>query len=489
MKKNKGKCMNYIVTPAQLLEQYQFSENNLDDLLKVLTKKRIDDGDIYFQSSQSESMTLEEGIIKESACRYAQGVGIRACVEDKTGFAYSAEIEKNALLQAAKSAQSIALSHREGIMAISTQSSIIVPPRYTMLNPLESMSSEQKIALLKSIDKLARQLDPRVKQVITQLMGSFETILIMNVDGRMVTDIRPLVRLNVTVVTEENNQRETGSFGGGGRVGYVNFIENNLSELYTKEAVRQAIQNLHAKPAPAGAMPVVLGAGWPGVLLHEAVGHGLEGDFNRKGASHFSTLLGQKVASDLVTVIDDGTLQDRRGSLTVDDEGTPTQRTVLIENGVLKNYLQDRLNARLMNTHSTGNGRRQSYAHIPMPRMTNTFMLPGKHTHEEIIASVPYGIYAEHFSGGSVDITSGKFVFSTSSAYLIENGKITTPIKGATLIGQGPEVMKKIKMVGNNLALDTGIGSCGKEGQTVPVGVGMPTVLVEEMTVGGTNVS
>ena len=480
--------MQQIISPSQFLEQYHLTENSLEELLKTLAQKRIDDGDIYFQSSQSESMTLEEGIIKESACRYAQGVGIRACIEDKTGFAYSAEIEKGALLQAAKAAQSIALKNQEGSIAIATRASVIVPPRYSLVNPLESMTADQKVGLLKSIDKLARQLDPRVKQVITQLIGSFETILIMNLDGGIVTDIRPLVRLNVTVVAEENNKRETGSFGGGGRVGYTTFIDDNLSESYVREAVRQAIQNLEAKPAPAGLMPVVLGSGWPGVLLHEAVGHGLEGDFNRKGTSNFSNSLGQKVASDLVTVVDDGTLQDRRGSLTVDDEGTPTQRTVLIENGVLKNYLQDRLNARLMKTHSTGNGRRQSYAHIPMPRMTNTFMLPGQRTHEEIIASVPYGIYAEYFGGGSVDITSGKFVFSASSAYLIENGKITTPIKGATLIGQGPEIMKKIKMVGNNLALDTGIGSCGKEGQTVPVGVGMPTVLVEEMTVGGTHV-
>jgi TldD protein len=482
--------MSEIISPAQLLAQYQLSENHLEELLKTLAQKRIDDGDIYFQSSQSESFVLEEGIIKESACQYAQGVGIRACVEDKTGFAYSAEIEKSALLQAAKAAQSIALNNQDGSVEIGhvANKTIIIPQRYTSLNPLDSMTADQKIALLKSIDKLARQLDPRITQVITQLVGSFETILIMNLNGKIVTDIRPLVRLNVTVVAEENNKRETGSFGGGGRIGYAAFTENGLSEFYVKEAVRQAIQNLSAKPAPAGPMAVVLGSGWPGVLLHEAVGHGLEGDFNRKGTSNFSNSLGQKVASDLVTVVDDGTLQDKRGSLTVDDEGTPTQRTVLIENGILKGYLQDRLNARLMNGKSTGNGRRQSYAHIPMPRMTNTFMLPGRHTHEEIIASVPYGIYAEHFGGGSVDITSGKFVFSTSSAYLIENGKITTPIKGATLIGQGPEVMKKIKMVGNNLALDTGIGSCGKDGQTVPVGVGMPTVLVSEMTVGGTNV-
>lgn len=480
--------MTEIITPIQLLSQYNVTQHNLDEILKTLAQKKIDDGDIYFQSCQSESMTLEEGIIKESACRYAQGVGIRACVEDKTGFAYSADIEKNALLQAAKAAQSIALNNQEGSIAIASPSSIIVPNRYAMLNPLESMTAEQKINLLKSIDKLARQLDPRVKQVITQLIGSFETILIMNLDGRLVSDIRPLVRLNVTVVAEQNNVRETGSFGGGGRIDYSAFINNNLSEFYVKQAVKQAIQNLDAKPAPAGPMPVVLGSGWPGVLLHEAVGHGLEGDFNRKGTSNFSKLLGEQVASDLVTVVDDGTLQDRRGSLNVDDEGTPTQRTTLIENGILKGYLQDRLNARLMKTQSTGNGRRQSYAHIPMPRMTNTFMLPGKHTHNEIISSVKYGIYAEHFGGGSVDITSGKFVFSASSAYLIENGKITTPIKGATLIGQGPEIMKKIKMVGDNLALDTGIGNCGKEGQSVPVGVGMPTVLVEEMTVGGTNV-
>ncbi len=473
---------------TNFLAQYNLTESHLEDLLKTLAKKRIDDGDIYIQSSQSESMTLEEGIIKENACQYSQGVGIRACVEDKTGFAYSAEIEQAALLQAVKAAQSIALNNQEGAIAIASRKAIIAPSRYTLNNPLDSMQVEKKIALLKSIDSLARKLDSRVKQVITQLTGSFERIFIMNLDGKIATDIRPLVRLNVTVIIEENNKTETGSFGGGGRMGYSAFIEENLSEYYVKEAVRQAVQNLHAKPAPAGLMPVVLGPGWPGVLLHEAVGHGLEGDFNRKGTSHFSDALGQKIASDLVTVIDDGTLQNKRGSLNIDDEGTPTQRTVLIENGILKQYLQDRLNARLMKSQPTGNGRRQSYAHIPMPRMTNTFMLPGKSTHEEIIASVDYGIYADHFGGGSVDITSGKFVFSASSAYLIEKGKITTPIKGATLIGQGPEVMRKIKMVGNNLALDTGVGTCGKDGQTVPVGVGMPTVLVAEMTVGGTHV-
>lgn len=471
-----------------LLAPNALSHQELLKIVKLLLAKDIDDGDLYFQSVQQESITLEEGIIKAGGFSHHQGVGIRAISEEKTGFAYSSDIQAKTLVEAAQAARCIAKQNKQQAIAIAPYHSQVILPKYMDTNPLFSLSPAEKIQLLKSIDEMARSQDSRVQQVITQLVGSYETILIMDLQGQLVADIRPLVRLNVTVIAEQNGIRETATFGGGGRFDYKAFIAQNLSGFYVKEAVRQALQNLEAGPAPAGPLPVVLGAGWPGVLLHEAVGHGLEGDFNRKGTSAYSQLMGQKVASELVTIVDDGTLPNRRGSLTIDDEGTPTQKTVLIENGVLKGYLQDKLNARLMNTKSTGNGRRQSYAHIPMPRMTNTFMLPGNSTHEEIIASVSKGIYAEHFGGGNVDITSGKFVFSASSAYLIEKGKITQPIKGATLIGNGPDIMKKIKMVANNLHLDTGIGTCGKEGQSVPVGVGMPTVLVEEITVGGTHV-
>lgn len=469
-----------------LLAPCGLSERDLERVLGQLLGHRIDSGDLYFQSIQQESFSLEDGIVKEGSFHLDNGVGVRALSGEKTGFAYSDDLMLPALEQAVTAARCIAQKGNPQSLCAWKRKTPLAP-LYTARNPLDSLSTEDKVALLREIDAFARKQDPRVSQVMINLSGSFEHILVVASDGTLSADIRPLVRLNVNVIVEQNGRRETGSFGGGGRTTYDCFMENQRGLEYAKEAVRQALINLEAVDAPAGTMPVVLGSGWPGVLLHEAVGHGLEGDFNRKGSSAFSGRIGERVASPLCTVVDDGSLKDLRGSLTVDDEGTPTQRTVLIENGILKGYLQDKLNARLMGVAATGNGRRESYAHIPMPRMTNTFMLAGPHDPQEIIASVKKGIYAVNFAGGQVDITSGKFVFSANEAYLIENGKITRPVKGATLIGNGPDVMTKISMVGNDLALDTGIGTCGKEGQSVPVGVGQPTLRVDDLTVGGTH--
>lgn len=471
---------------ASLLAPAGLSVHDLERIMGHLLGNRVDSGDLYFQSIQHESFTLEDGIVKEGAYNVNHGVGVRAISGDKTGFAYSDEIILPALEQAASSARSIAQSGQQ-TPALCAWKSQAIKPLYTDSNPLTSISMEDKIGLLRRMDALARQQDPRVTQVIVSLVGMHETILVLGSDGTLNADIRPLVRLNVNVIAEQNGRRESGSYGGGGRTTYDMFLQENRAEHYVQEAVRQALVNLDAIDAPAGMMTVVLGPGWPGVLLHEAVGHGLEGDFNRKGSSAFSGRIGERVASPLCTVVDDGTFAHCRGSLTMDDEGTPTQRTVLIENGILKGYLQDKLNAKLMKQKSTGNGRRESFSHIPMPRMTNTFMLPGQQTPEEIIASVEKGIYAVNFGGGQVDITSGKFVFSANEAYLIENGKITRPVKGATLIGNGPDAMHQISMVGNDLALDSGIGTCGKDGQSVPVGVGQPTLRIDNMTVGGTN--
>lgn len=469
---------NHILVPAGL------TVNDLERVLGQLLGHRVDSGDLYFQSVKHESFVLEDGIVKEGSFNLDHGVGVRAISGEKTGFAYSDDIILPALEQAAVAARAIANQGNQTKLCAWKHK--ITKPLYTEKNPLDSLTNEEKIALLRQIDSFARQQDPRVSQVIVSLSGVFDTILVVGSDGTMNADVRPLVRLNVNVVVEQQGRRESGSSGGGGRTTYDYFLENNRAFDYAKEAVHQALVNLEAIDAPAGTMTVVLGPGWPGVLLHEAVGHGLEGDFNRKGSSTFSGRIGERVASPLCTVVDDGTIPNRRGSLTIDDEGTPTQRTVLIENGILKGYLQDKLNAKLMGVTPTGNGRRESFSHIPMPRMTNTFMLPGPHTPEEIIASVEKGLYAVNFGGGSVDITSGKFVFSANEAYLIENGKITRPVKGATLIGNGPDVMNKVVMVGNDLALDSGIGTCGKEGQSVPVGVGQPTLRVDNITVGGT---
>ncbi|MFI4937677.1 MAG: metalloprotease TldD [Candidatus Berkiellales bacterium] len=473
------------IAERTLLAPSGLSHREIERVLSQLLGHRIDSGDLFFQTMKHESFTLEDGIVKEGSFNLDHGVGVRAISGEKTGFAYSDDIILPALEVSAKAARCIAeQGSQKALQAWQRQQQI--KPLYTADNPLDSLSTQDKVALLRQIDAYARQLDPRVKEVIVSLSGVFDIILVVSSDGTWNADIRPLIHLNVSVIVEQQQRRETGSSGGGGRTTYQYFMEENRALKYADEAVRQALVNLEAVPAPAGAMTVVLGPGWPGVLLHEAVGHGLEGDFNRKGSSAFSGRIGERVASPLCTVVDDGSLPHLRGSLTIDDEGTPTQRTVLIENGILKGYLQDKLNARLMGMAPTGNGRRQSYSSVPMPRMTNTFLLPGPHDPNEIIASVERGLYAVNFGGGQVDITSGKFVFSANEAYLIENGKITRPVKGATLIGNGPDVMTKISMVGNDLKLDTGIGTCGKEGQSVPVGVGQPTLRIEDLTVGGT---
>ena len=468
-----------ILTPSEL------EEKHLDQVMGKLLSRQVDYADIYFQSSRLESWVLEDGIIKEGNFNIDQGAGLRAVSGEKTGFAYMEEIQLPSLLQAADTACAIARlgQHRTHQLPKSQPAE----PHYQALDPLASMDELSKIELLRTLDAEARKQDPRVSQVIVSLVAVQDTVLVYTSNGNLNGDVRPLVRVNVSVVVEDNGKREQGSSGGGARLGLDYFTHDETALEYAREAVRQALVNLEAVNAPAGTMPVVLGPGWPGVLLHEAVGHGLEGDFNRKGTSAFSNRMGEKVASSLCTVVDDGTLANRRGSLNIDDEGMPSEYTVLIENGILKGYMQDTLNARLMNTRSTGNGRRESYAHLPMPRMTNTYMLPGESAPEEIISSVEKGLYAVNFGGGQVDITSGKFVFSASEAYLIEHGKITRPVKGATLVGDGPEVMSQISMVGNDLKLDRGVGVCGKEGQSVPVGVGQPTLKIDQLTVGGTD--
>lgn len=478
--------MSQVLTTAQnlFLAPAGLGENDLSRLLGGLMGGSIDTADLYFQSSRHESWALEDGIVKDGSFNVARGVGVRAMAGEKTGFAYSEDIVLPALEQAAAAARSIARHGDEASLRIVPGRA--VAPLYPDTDPLASMSEAEKIELLHRVDAEARRLDPRISQVMVSLSGVYEVVMVAASDGTLAADIRPLVRLNVSVIAQQNGRRERGASGGGGRGDYRMFLTGDRALGYAREAVRQALVNLEAVDAPAGLMPVVLGPGWPGVLLHEAVGHGLEGDFNRKGTSAFSGRIGQPVASPLVTVVDDGTLPGRRGSLTVDDEGVATEKTVLIENGILRGYMQDKRNARLMGSRSTGNGRRESYAHLPMPRMTNTYMLAGAHEPEEIIRSVKRGIYAPNFGGGQVDITSGKFVFSTSEAYLIEDGRITAPVKGATLIGNGPEVMTRVSMVGNDMKLDEGVGVCGKDGQSVPVGVGQPTLLIDEITVGGT---
>lgn len=468
----------------QLLEPGGLDQAQLERVLADLMGPAVDAGDLYFQSSSHESWLLEDGLVRTGSYSVEQGVGIRAMSGDKTGFAYADDIVMPSLLQASGAARAIASHGQQGQMQAWKKHQ----PKalYSARDPMLSMGAAEKVDLMRQVDSYTRSLDARVSQVIVSLAASHETILVAASDGTFAADIRPLVRINVSVIAEQKGRREQGSDGGGGRISYSELIGNNAWQAIADEAVRQALVNLEAEAAPAGNMTVVLGPGWPGVLLHEAVGHGLEGDFNRKGTSAFTGRMGEKVASDCVTVVDDGTIERRRGSLTVDDEGTPTEQTVLIENGVLRNYMQDKLNARLMNARPTGNGRRESFAHLPMPRMTNTFMLPGKHHPEEIIASVEKGLYAVNFAGGQVDITSGRFVFSASEAYLVENGKVTRPVKGATLIGNGPDVMTRVSMVGNDLKLDAGVGVCGKDGQSVPVGVGQPTLRIDGLTVGGT---
>ncbi len=462
----------------------------LTGLLDGILSHQTNFADLYFQSSQHESWVLEDGIIKDGSYNIERGVGVRAISGEKTGFAYSDEISFAALNKACEASRGIAPSG--GKLKIPQFEALTNTPLYTAQNPLLAMPDNEKISLLKAVDTYIRKKAPHASQVVVSLSGVYEEVLIAASDGTFSQDIRPLIRLNCSVLLEKDGKRERGSAGAGGRRTYDYFhtsLQDNkpLFEQLADDAIHMAEVNLAAIPAPAGLMPVVLGSGWPGVLLHEAVGHGLEGDFNRKGASTFSGKIGQQVAAKGVTVIDDGTLSDRRGSLSVDDEGVKTQQNVLIEDGILKGYMQDKHNASLMGVAPTGNGRRESYAHLPMPRMTNTYMLGGEYAPEEIIQSVEKGIYAPNFGGGQVDITSGKFVFSTSEAYLIENGKVTSPIKGATLIGNGPEVMQKVSMIGNDLSLDMGIGVCGKDGQSVPVGVGQPTLKVDELTVGGTS--
>ncbi len=468
----------------QLLSPAGLGEADLHQALSCLLGHAIDSGDLYFQQRRAESWGLEDQQVKNASHAIQQGVGVRAISGEKTGFAYSDEIVMPALLEAAAAARAIARQSGEGRLQVwQTRQR---PARYPPLDPLETLTAEAKVQLLERLDVEARRQDPRVTQVMVSLAAVQDVLLVAGSDGTLAGDVRPLVRLNVNVIVEQDGRREQGGSGGGGRVGYDWFLDEDRALGYAREAVRLALVNLDAAPAPAGTMTVVLGPGWPGILLHEAIGHGLEGDFNRKGTSAFTGRIGERVASPLCTVVDDGTLAQRRGSLTIDDEGTPTQCTTLIERGILKGYLQDKLIARLMNTAPTGNGRRESYAHLPLPRMTNTYMMAGEHDPAEIIASVERGLYAVNFGGGQVDITSGKFVFSASEAYLIENGRVTRPVKGATLIGNGPDVLTQVSMVGNDLQLDAGVGTCGKDGQSVPVGVGQPTLKIEALTVGGT---
>ncbi len=469
---------NTLLAPAEL------KESDLDRVMEQLLSNQVDMADLYFQASRLESWVLEDGIIKEGNYNIEQGVGVRAISGEKTGFAYTDEIQLPSLLEAGRTARAIAQSGQQNHIKI--QATAISHTLYEPINPLTTMSEQEKVDLLQRLDAEARKQDPRVKQVTASLVSAHDVVLVVASDGTLCGDVRPLVRCNVNVIVESKGQREQGSSGGGARESFQFFIDEDRALWYAREAVRQALVNLEAIPSPAGSMTVVLGAGWPGILLHEAIGHGLEGDFNRKGTSAFSGRIGEKVAATGCTIVDDGTLPGRRGSLNMDDEGTTSQQTILIENGILKGYLQDKLNARLTGVSSTGNGRRESYAHLPMPRMTNTYMLPGEMDPEEIIASVENGLYAVNFAGGQVDITSGKFVFSASEAYLIKNGKVTHPVKGATLIGNGPDVLTRVSMIGNNLELDAGVGTCGKEGQSVPVGVGQPTLKIDQLTVGGT---
>jgi TldD protein len=476
----------YAIADSCLLSPYDIDAARLQQVFGQILTHEIDYADLYFQYSRSEGWMLEEGIVKSGSFNIEQGVGVRAISGEKTGFAYSDDISMPALESAALATRAIANQGGTNSIQVAKRSALQKEsPLYLPEDPIASLKDIEKVALLEKLERYARQLDPRVIQVVASLAGEYEVILVTRSDGLLAADVRPLVRLSLQVIAEENGRREQGVAGGGGRFDYAYFSDEILQD-YAEKAVHQAIVNLDARPAPAGTMTVVLGNGWPGILLHEAIGHGLEGDFNRKGSSAFSGRVGERVAAAGVTVVDDGTIPQRRGSLNIDDEGNPTQCTVLIEDGILKGYLQDSLNARLMNLPVTGNGRRESFAHIPMPRMTNTYMLNGDKEPEEIIASVKHGLYAANFGGGQVDITSGKFVFSAAEAYMIEDGKITYPVKGATLIGNGPDVLTRVSMIGNDMSLDPGVGTCGKDGQSVPVGVGQPTLRIDGLTVGGT---
>jgi TldD protein len=474
------------VARSLLLEPYGLDDGAMARALGTIGEHKVDDADLYFQYTRHEGWSLEEGIVKSGSFSIDQGVGVRAVVGEKTAFAYSDDLSEAALLDAARTVRSIAAAGQSRRVKVGNPVKV-APSRllYAPLDPIATLDSTQKVALLEKVERLARAKDPRVVQVMAGVAAEYDVVLIARADGTRAADVRPLVRLSVTVIAEQDGRREVGSGGGGGRFGLGYFHDGRIAE-YVDQAVHAALTNLESRPAPAGEMTVVLGSGWPGVMLHEAVGHGLEGDFNRKGSSTFSGRIGERVAAKGVTVLDDGTIADRRGSLNIDDEGHATQRNVLIEDGILRGYMQDSLNARLMGVKPTGNGRRESYAHVPMPRMTNTYMLAGDKPKEEIIASIRRGLYATNFGGGQVDITSGKFVFSASEAYWVENGKIQYPVKGATLIGNGPEAMRRVSMIGNDLALDSGVGTCGKDGQSVPVGVGQPTLRIDGLTVGGT---
>jgi len=469
-----------------LLTPFGLDETHLSRALAHIRAHQVDDADLYFQYTRHEGWSLEEGIVKTGSFAIDQGVGVRAVSGEKTAFAYSDDISLASLMDAAGTVRSIAAAGRAGRQRVAGRKKIAHSRSlYPEVDPIASMDSTAKVQLLERAEQRARAQDPRVAQVMAGLASEYDVVLVARADGTLAADVRPLVRLSITVIAEHNGRREVGSSGGGGRFGLAYFTDAQIGQ-YVDEAVTAALTNLDSRPAPAGEMTVVLGPGWPGVLLHEAVGHGLEGDFNRKGSSAFSGRIGERVAAKGVTVLDDGTIADRRGSLNVDDEGHTTQKNVLIEDGILKGYIQDAMNARLMGVAPTGNGRRESYAHIPMPRMTNTYMLGGDQDPQEIVASIKKGLYATNFGGGQVDITSGKFVFSASQAFWVENGKILYPVKGATIIGSGPESLKKGTMIGNDMQLDSGVGTCGKEGQSVPVGVGQPTMRIEGLTVGGT---
>jgi TldD protein len=468
-----------------LLTPFGLDEAKLLKTLGTMFTHKVDYADLYFQFTKSEGWSLEEGIVKTGSFSIDQGVGVRAVSGDRTAFSYSDEISESALLEAAAATRTIARAGSGKIKVAGATLHTGGRSLYLPNDPIDSLDATAKVKLLERVEKMARAKDPRVVQVMAGLAGEYDVVLVVRSDGVLAADIRPLVRVSVTVIVEQNGRREMGSSGGGGRFSY-NYFSDAVLEQYAAEAVQAAVVNLDARPAPAGPMTIVLGPGWPGVLLHEAIGHGLEGDFNRKGSSAFSGRIGERVAAKGVTVVDDGTLQDRRGSLNMDDEGNPTQCTTLIEDGILRGYIQDTMNARLMKMPVTGNARRESFAHLPMPRMTNTYMLGGDKDPAEIIASVKNGLYAVNFGGGQVDITNGKFVFSASEAYMIENGKVTYPVKGATLIGNGPDVLNRVSMIGNDMRLDSGVGVCGKEGQSVPVGVGQPTLRIEDVTVGGT---
>jgi TldD protein len=468
-----------------LLAPFGLTQANLSRALGEIMSHGVDDADLYFQYTRSEGWSLEEGIVKTGSFSIDQGVGVRAVSGEKTAFAYSDDISDASLLDAARTVRSISAASKSSRVKTPAQKIASSRSLYNDLDPIATLDSTAKVKLLEKVEKLAKAKDPRIVQVMAGLASEYDVVMVARADGTLAADVRPLVRLSVTVIAEQKGRREVGSGGGGGRFGLAYFDEAQISE-YVNDAVKAALTNLEARPAPAGEMTVVLGPGWPGILLHEAIGHGLEGDFNRKGSSAFSGKIGQRVAAKGVTVLDDGTIADRRGSLNVDDEGNASQRNVLIEDGILKGYIQDSLNARLMKVKPTGNGRRESYAHVPMPRMTNTYMLGGNKDAQEVVASIKKGLYATNFGGGQVDITSGKFVFSASEAYWVENGKILYPVKGATIVGNGPDALTRVTMVGNDMRLDSGVGTCGKEGQSVPVGVGQPTLRIDGLTVGGT---